>query len=271
MARWSAYDICKSALACSAVSRLSFHFLPQVNHLAQVVVEMGGATQKDSKSVSSVFHSFCGVSCTPIRAGLFGDGVLHHDHGSGKCLEQVFFGYPVLRGEFQVTIANVARSRDVGPNIKIQVAGEVKEEMPNAVAIGIRAGPNLVIGERLKQGMNFFGERLIVPAEVRSDVECKVGHYGNSSTGVVLRTQGSLEDLCHEPALGLIVCLPVVPELPGQVALQACIGPGFPGVSSKVVSERDMPPVFLAGRQTDVKVMSKIVQRGAKSFTAGDT
>lgn len=44
------------------------NFLRQINHLGRVVLQVGGAAEKDRKPVFGVFHAFGGVESPPVLA-----------------------------------------------------------------------------------------------------------------------------------------------------------------------------------------------------------
>lgn len=160
------------------VSGSAFDFLGQVDHLPQVMVNVGGAAQKHSEAVARVFQAFGGIGGHPIRGGLPGNCVLDCDHGVVKGLQQVLFSFAAGFSEFKLAVALISGIRDLRANVITQIASEMEQEVANAVTVRIRPAPDLVIGKRSQQRVDFLGTGLVVAAEIHPNIERQVCHFG---------------------------------------------------------------------------------------------
>jgi hypothetical protein len=101
-----------------------------------------------------------------IFGGLLTDGGGDHGNGTVEVGKDLFLGELARFVEFAVAIAHVAGAGDLRADVVIQIAGEMQEQVADAVAVGKRLAPKLVGGKGrdplVKAGANFFvvsGER----------------------------------------------------------------------------------------------------------------
>ncbi len=126
---------------------VALQFVGEVDHLSNVMLDVGGALQEDGEAGVEV-GAVGGVGAGPIFRGLiFYAG---EDHGDGLVEETqgLVFGGRIGIIEFARAVANVAGLRDLRADVVVQVSGEVQHEMAEAVAGGVGLAPELGVGER---------------------------------------------------------------------------------------------------------------------------
>ena len=114
------------------------------------VIRMAGATENGRKTVFRFGLVHGRVWRNPVRVSLPCNGREHHFGCDIKIAHQVGFGFAAVR-ELLVAVPNVAGPGNLRSDVVIQVACEVKDEVPNAVAVRIRLAPELVGGKRRHQ------------------------------------------------------------------------------------------------------------------------
>ena len=134
--------------------------------MAYVVVGMSGRAEEGGEAVAGFRFSLGGVWPGEVFGGLLAHGGGGHGDGAVEVGEDLLFGKLARIVEFAVAIAQVAGASDLRGDVVIQIAGEMQEQVADAIAVGIRLEPKLVGRERINPlvhaSANFFvvsGER----------------------------------------------------------------------------------------------------------------
>src|SRR6185437_3652554 len=130
---------------------------------------MGGAGEKHIKAVASVFHPFCRVRRGPVCFRLAGQRCPNQGYGISKILEELFPWMPDRITEFERAVTHVSGTGNLSSNVIIQVSGEVEQQVADAVAVRIRACPDLMERERLHEVNDCVSPFLVIAAEIAGD------------------------------------------------------------------------------------------------------
>ena len=115
-----------------------------------MVLHVGGATQHDVETTAAVC-AHCRVRLRPTRPRLAANGLLCHSDGRIQLPQRVFFAGRIGIFEFLLAVAHVSGIGDLRADVVIQIAGEVQNQMTEAIAVGVGPGPELLLGERRSQ------------------------------------------------------------------------------------------------------------------------
>ena len=93
------------------------------------------------------------------------DGLLHHGDRFIETFQRFFFRRRIGIVEFARAVAHVSGLRDLRADVVIQVAGEVQDEVAEAVSVRERLLPELIVGERSGEFADAGGVRGVAIGE----------------------------------------------------------------------------------------------------------
>jgi hypothetical protein len=139
-------------------------FARQVQDLADVVVGVGGAVENDGETI---FAGDAGarVGRAPIVGGLFANRCLHHFYRVIKIRKRFQFGRWFCFRKFARAIALVACLRDLRTDVIVEIAGEMQNQMTDAVAVREWIFPELFFCERRDSRVQVDAEMFVVFCE----------------------------------------------------------------------------------------------------------
>jgi len=117
-----------------------------------------------------------------IFGGLFADGGGDHGDSAVEIDENLFLGELARLVEFAVAVTHVAGSGDLRADVVIQIAGEMQEQVADAIAVRIGLSPEL-LGRKGRDPLvkaNFF----VVSGERGSDELAELWHWPGPQRGV---------------------------------------------------------------------------------------
>jgi hypothetical protein len=140
------------------------------------MVGVGGHAQEYGEAIVGFRLKRGGVGFGEICGGLFADGGRDHGDGAVEIDENLFLGEPARLVEFAVAVTHVGGAGDLRADVVIQIAGEMQEQVADAITVRIGLLPEL-IGRKgrdplMQAEANFF----VVSGERRSDELAEVWH-----------------------------------------------------------------------------------------------
>jgi hypothetical protein len=73
-------------------------------------------------------------------------------------------------------MAHVSGGSNLGTDVVVQVAGEMKQQVANAVSVRIGTAPDLLVGQGVNQGMDAVADRFVVGGEAGIDSCGQISH-----------------------------------------------------------------------------------------------
>ena len=128
----------------TALSGSFRQFLHEIDDLAGVMVGVGGHAHEASEARVGARLARIGIRGHPIAGSLLANGRDDHGDGGVEIGQHFFLGVLGRVAEFERAVADVAGVRDMRADVVVQVAGEMQQQMADAIAVGIRFGPKLL-------------------------------------------------------------------------------------------------------------------------------
>ena len=116
----------------------------EINDLADVMVGVSGHAQKQCKASVRARLGRIEIGLLEITGGLCPDRGGDHVDGTIEICEHLLFGQLGWIRKFEGTISDIARARDVFPDVMVQVTGQVQNEVTNAVSVRIGFAPDVL-------------------------------------------------------------------------------------------------------------------------------
>ncbi len=153
-------------------SVLPLPLVAEIDHLADVVLHMGGALDDHVEAVERVGAN-AGIVGGPVLRRLRGDGSDDHGDGVGEAFERFVCRRRIRVGEFTRAVADVASLRNLCADVVIQVAREVEDQVAETVSEGEGPLPELGFGQGRGNSWILFAFAVYRSARTDESVECK--------------------------------------------------------------------------------------------------
>jgi hypothetical protein len=131
---------------CRALSCRPFECLDQVTHLADVVIHVGGANEKQTQA--SVDRGLLGYLCHKGFIMLRFERARYHVDGLMKREKQIVKRIPYRVDKFMLAIADISRTGDQRSDVVVQIARQMQDEVADTVAVRERIGPKQILADR---------------------------------------------------------------------------------------------------------------------------
>ena len=142
-------------IAIWAAGGLFVPFVTKINHLADVVLHVGGALHDHVKPIERV-GADAGIVGGPVLGRLRVDGSDDDRDGVVEVVESLIFRRRIRVVELARAIADIAGLRDLRADVVIQIACEVKDQVAEAVSVREGLLPELGFGKRRRQFVDSF-------------------------------------------------------------------------------------------------------------------
>jgi hypothetical protein len=136
--------------------RLPLEFVFEIDHLANVVLHVSSALQNHFKAIPGI-GTDAGIFCRPTVGRLRFDCFQRYVYGVIEAFESFVFRGGIGIIELAGTITDVTGLRDLRADVVVQIAGEMKDEVAEAVAIGKWFLPELGWSDRRSEFANARG------------------------------------------------------------------------------------------------------------------
>jgi hypothetical protein len=120
--------------------------LDQVTHLADVVIHVGGAYEKQTQA--SVNRRLLSYLCHEGFIILRFERTRYHVNGLMKRRKQIVKRIPYRVDKFMLAIPDIARTGDQRSDVMVQIARQMQDEVADTVPERERIGPNLIFADR---------------------------------------------------------------------------------------------------------------------------
>src|SRR6266403_5212791 len=97
----------------------------QVQNLPYMMIRMARTAKENLEAIGGFGFELGGVSFSPVVGVLLLYCSHHHGDGAVECRQRFFLGRRLRIGELTVAVAQVARFRDTGSDVIVQIACEV--------------------------------------------------------------------------------------------------------------------------------------------------
>ena len=144
--------------------------------MAYVVVGVGGHAEEDGEPVMGFWFERGGIGLGEIFGGLLADGGGDHGDGAVEIGEDLFLGELARLVEFAVAVAHVASASDLRADVVIQIAGEMQEQVADAIPVRIGLAPELISGQGRDPLVQARANLFIVSGERGRDELAEVWH-----------------------------------------------------------------------------------------------
>jgi len=162
-------------------------FPAQIVDLADVMVQVDGAAEKDGEAILGLGFVLGGVGESPVGVGLAFDGGDDHGDGFIEFAKDGGLRRPVRFGEFEVAVADIAGFGDTCADVIAEIAGEMENQVAHAVAVDVGIAPELILGERINPLVKFGGAHAVFARERRGNGFGKFIHLGPRAEGTAKR------------------------------------------------------------------------------------
>lgn len=130
---------------------------------------MSGAAEKDVEALFGSFFAHGRVGLAPVVFGLGAGGSGDHGDRFGETLQDFRFAGTRRLGEFEVSVSDISRSRDLRADVIVEISGEMEHQMSEAVAERKRLAPELFIAQRIGEFADFAAQFFVTSCESSSD------------------------------------------------------------------------------------------------------
>src|SRR5256885_14112962 len=128
----------------SVMLRLSLlQLIRQIDYLPHVVVRVSGRTQKNTESLFRLRLALRRIFLQPVGGFLLSNRLHNHRYRKVKRREDFFLWKRLWLCEFPITVAHIAGSCHSRADVIIQISGEMKNQMADAISARIRFAPEL--------------------------------------------------------------------------------------------------------------------------------
>ena len=117
--------------------------------MADVMIEVDGATQKSGQAVRGVRLALGGIRKRPVGIRLPFEGHQNERNGFIEFAQDLGFGRLAGLAELQVAVANVAGIGNARAEVITEIAGQVEHEVADTVAVGKGIAPKLALRQRV--------------------------------------------------------------------------------------------------------------------------
>src|SRR5207253_1638590 len=132
-------------------------------------MDMASTPQENTETILRVFLAQGRIIATPVAVRLSFNALLHKADNLVEALHSLLFRHLLCFRELPIPVAHVPGSRNLRSNVVIQIPGEMKHQMPKAVAEGKRFFPELLIRQRLGQFTYLLTQVRIMTLQARFD------------------------------------------------------------------------------------------------------
>ena len=141
---------------------------------------MGCAVDEHIEAAAGVFHAFSGVGGGEVVRGLASEGFAYECDGLAETVKEQRFRMSLGVTELEWTVADIAGAGDFRADVVVQVASEMQKQMSDAVAVGIRSSPDLIVRKRFEQTEDGVSFVMVEACEFGDDGGVEVRHAKNS-------------------------------------------------------------------------------------------
>jgi hypothetical protein len=141
----------RPSMSCQISSR---ELLAKVDHLAGVMIRMGGAAKEHAEPVGNVLGAYATVRRIPIGLSLCGKCRKNDIDGTVEILKNLVCGPARGVGEFPGPVSNVARSRDLRSYVVVEIASQMQQQVSDRIAVRKRSRPQLLRRKRFDEGVH---------------------------------------------------------------------------------------------------------------------
>src|SRR5258708_3310691 len=127
-----------------------------------MMIRMPRTTHENLEAISSLRFALGSVRFSPVLRLLFSNRGHHHGDGAVKGPQRFFHRRWLFVGKLTVAVAHVACFGDACPDVIVQIACQMQDQVSNAISVRIGLAPELFIRKRVCPLVQILGDILIV-------------------------------------------------------------------------------------------------------------
>src|SRR5215475_10623706 len=134
----------------------------------------------------------CGIFFQPVFRLLFANRGNDHGNRAVERSEDFFFWNLLRLSELPVAVAYITRLRNARANVIVQISGQMKDQVPDTISIGIRLSPKLFRRKAPGPLVHIFPHHLVIRGQILGNRLRQIRHSWSPPTCSVRSCKSSL-------------------------------------------------------------------------------